>query len=593
MDKEILGKIYKKEVGRWAVSILLTLILFVIAGSFSERVFFINDDENMLYTFAGYYTNGQPFEHNFVNYVLGGFFRLMYTLIPSLPWYGIYHVVILYLAVMIINKTILKVGWKKQLSIWNSILICIGVYFIVLVYPTLLMQFTTTATYAGAAAVALILGEDWEKDSKATKIIDGALSILLMLLCYMHRYNTGYVLFCFYAGTILYQYCKLFFPGKTNTAKRQVINLFVQVLILVLMLASVITISTIKRNTDGWEYFRAYDSARFKVTDYPHDTIYENPGLYEAIGWNEPLYTLTATGWWFFMDENVNADTFTAIAETGYFNKDKSTLEDMINCARTLIRNDQTARLTLIFVLVLIMLVVFNAVTDKNRKEHIWEYLYCLCMTMGMIVLCTYLCYQQRLPLRAFHTITIPFIVVIVITLIRLKKYKVKEKTMVLKEAVMYVSAIAVIVIVAIMNLSEIHTLAEERYNKSQRTLMIEEYAIENPENFYVYDTSLTFRYLPFTVYTEKYPSNLMFWGGMGWNSPAFFKQLQLNGLDNLYSDVFFKDNVYYITWDDYVMNDCTMRERFMSYMELKFPGVKIEQVDSIGNNINVYKFSY
>ena len=239
------------------------------------------------------------------------------------------------------------------------------------------------------------------------------------------------------------------------------------------------------------------------------------------------------------------------------------------------------------------MLVVLNAVTDKNRKEHIWEYLYCLCMTKGMIVLCTYLCFQQRLPLRAFHTITIPFIVVIVITLIRLKEYKVKEKAMVLKEAVMYVSAISVIIIVAIMNLSEIHTLAEERYNKSQRTLMIEEYAIENPENFYVYDTSLTFRYLPFTVYTEKYPSNLMFWGGMGWNSPAFFKQLQLNGLDNLYSDVFFKDNVYYITWDDYVMNDCTMRERFMNYMELKFPGVKIEQVDSIGNNINVYKFSY
>ena len=116
---------------------------------------------------------------------------------------------------------------------------------------------------------------------------------------------------------------------------------------------------------------------------------------------------------------------------------------------------------------------------------------------------------------------------------------------------------------------------------------------MESPENFYIYDTSLTFRYLPFTVYTEKFPSNLMFWGGMGWNSPAFFKQLEINGLDNLYSDIFLNNNVYYITWDSYVVNGRTMRERFLSYMASKFPGIKIEQKDSIGNNINVYKFTY
>lgn len=591
MNKKIVRDVYKREIGRWAIALILTLVLFAIASCFSERVFFINDDENMLYTFAGYYTNGQPFEHNFVNYVLGGFFRLLYTLVPSLPWYGIYHVAILYLAVAIINKTILKIAFKHRVSLWKSCLICVGLYFIVFVYPTLLMQFTTTATYAGAAAVALVLGKDFERDSKGTQIADGVLSVTLILLCYMHRYNTGYVQFCFYGGTVLYQYCKLFVCRKKQWAKRGIGSLSLQMFILVLGLVSVISINAIKRDTEGWDYFKAYDSARFKVTDYPHDTIYENPELYQSLGWSEPLYTLTATGWWFFMDENVNAETFTAIAETGYYNANKSSLRDMVYCALTLFNNDQTARITLAFVIFLIMFVFCKFLADKNKKKHLWEYLYCLCMTMGIGVLSAYLCYQQRLPLRAFHTIMIPFIVVTVVTIIRLNENKPKQHF--LKNVFVLMASIVVIGVVAVMNLTEIHGLADDRYNKSQRTLMIEEYAMDNPENFYVYDTSLTFRYLPFTVYTEKYPSNLMFWGGMGWHSAAFYKQLEINGFKTLYSDVFFKEDVYYITWDDYVANGVTMRDRFMWYMETKFPGVTIEKVDSIGNNINVYKFGY
>ena len=594
-EKEMIRKLYKTEIGRWAMALVFTFIIFIIAGIFYERVFFINDDENIMYTLAGYFTNGQPFEHVFLNYVLGGFFRLLYTLAPSMPWYGIYHVLVLYFSIVIINKTILKESWKRDIPLWKGIIVCGVLYGVAFIYPTVLIQFTTTATFAGTSAVVLVLGKDWELDSSFTKIIDGVLSIFLILLCYMHRYNTGYVLFCFLGGTILYQYCKIFSSiNSKRHFKQKLRGLSLQVGLICIGLLCVVVISSRKRNTAGWEYFREYDSARFKVTDYPHDTMEQNPALYDSIGWSSELYDLAANGWWFFMDENINANSFKAIAETGYYKERGADLHSILNCAWQLFTEDQIARIILVFIIIIVLYGGSAFYTDPNKKRHIWEYLYIVCMILGVGVLCTYLCYKQRFPLRAFHTITIPFISVTVITLIRLQKGKVLENVQNnLRNIVFKVVLVVLTGIALTINLNVIGTQTEERLEKSLRTLQVEKYAMESPENFYIYDTSLTFRYLPFTVYTEKFPSNLMFWGGMGWNSPAFFKQLEINGLDNLYSDIFLNNNVYYITWDSYVVNGRTMRERFLSYMASKFPGIKIEQKDSIGNNINVYKFTY
>ena len=122
---------------------------------------------------------------------------------------------------------------------------------------------------------------------------------------------------------------------------------------------------------------------------------------------------------------------------------------------------------------------------------------------------------------------------------------------------------------------------------------MIENYAINNQNNIYIYDTSLTFRYNPFVIYSGKYPSNMFFWGGMGWNSPTFYTQLQMNNLTELYSTVFFEDNVYYISRNNYYISDnLKLSDVFFEYMIETYGDIDVNITEHLDNNIDVYKLS-
>lgn len=584
-------KIYEKELGRWIIALLSTLILFGVIALISPKVFFINDDENIMYTLAGYYTDGIPFDHSFLNYVLAGFLRLLYTFAPSVPWYGIFHVSVLFSSVAIIEKTILKEGYYRNFTWYTSLVIGISFFLMFLTYPTILMQFTTTSAFAGTAAVVLVLDKKYEKDSKTELILDDVLSVLFLLLCFMHRKNTGYVILCFYGGTVLYQFIKiLFLRSKKERLSKNIWKFILQLFISIVALLCVISIDSVKRNTDGWQYFYAYDNARFKMTDYPHDSFEENPELYSSIGWNEELYELAGKSWWFFMDDKINADSFKKISQTGYYSSTPTTFSEIISSAKGLFMSDRIAQIAFIGSIVIIIFLIIIFIRDRRKKAHIWDYLYACGIAFGSFILCFYLCYRQRFPLRAYHTIVIPFLAIMIIVIVRLMELRnIKKSGSICKCAII----ISIAVIIGSYSIAISKKQAVDRIDKSNRTLQIEQYAMKNPENFYIYDTSLTFRYLPFTTYVGMYPSNLMFWGGMGWNSPAFFKQLELNGLGYLYSDILLNDNTYYISWDDYQVNGKTMKDRLTSYMEVTFPGIKITLVDTLDNNINIYKFSY
>lgn len=588
-------KLYEKELGRWGIALFAGVFLFVIVSVISPKAFFINDDENIMYTLAGYYTNGIPGDHSFVNYVLASALRGLYSLFPRQPWYGIFHVYVLLFAVVIVEKTIIKEGFYADWSIFQSLLIGVGLFLTVLVYPTILMQFTTTAAFAGTAAVALVLGRRPQSDSKVEQTVDGILSGIFLLLCYMHRKNTGYVILCFYVGTVLLQYVKIITYKKEPEKKGGRIKRFSkQTIIAIAFLVCIIGIDSAQRSTAQWKEFYEYDNARFKVTDYPHDSFEENPELYKSIGWNTELYELAGKSWWFFMDPAINLESFQEIAQTGYYDQEPTNLSEIIVCAKELFLKDAIALITFISSAFAVFSLGYMFTKKKCRQKCMWECIYICCIALGSFALCAYLLYRQRFPLRAYQTIAIPAAMIFFVEIVRLsgairKNESEKGENWIKKGG----SILLFLVAVAIGGYTSIvaREQAIDRIEKSNRTLQIEYYAMQNPENFYVYDTSLTFRYLPFTVYTEKYPSNLMFWGGMGWNSPTFFKQLEMNGLDYLYSDVLLQENVYYITWDEYMPGNRTMKDRLVDYMKSIYPNIYLEQVDEISNNIHIYKF--
>ena len=150
---------FRKRNHFWLLSFILSSLFFLTVHYSTPVVFFINDDENILYSLAGYYTNGSPADHSFVNYVLGSFIRMLYRAFPILPWYGIYHVLVLFLSIAVLNRCILKAGQEGN-CLFFSYFFLIIFHIVLYLYMVILMQFTTTSAIAGSAAIALIFLRD-------------------------------------------------------------------------------------------------------------------------------------------------------------------------------------------------------------------------------------------------------------------------------------------------------------------------------------------------------------------------------------------------------------------------------------------------
>lgn len=94
----------------------------------------------------------------------------------------------------------------------------------------------------------------------------------------------------------------------------------------------------------------------------------------------------------------------------------------------------------------------------------------------------------------------------------------------------------------------------------------IEDYAAENPGNIYITGISLPREGGPWRVYKKGLPYNLFFWGGSSCYSPIYYAQLKRNGLEHLFMEDFFAENVYFIAREE-------PDEYLLKVMEEKFPG--------------------
>lgn len=568
------------------ISIIITGIFFFIIYCTSPVVFFINDDENIMYTLAGYYTNGIPGDHSFVNYLLGRGISTLYSWLPSVPWYGVFHVMVLFTSITAIGYTILKESSVRKLLPILAVCLFACITLLCFTFPVTLMQFTVTSAIAGTAAVALLL---------AGGAGNSILSVVFMVLCYLHRKNTGNVILCFYALTAAYQFLRNLLKKKQEKLNISGMSVLKPVIALVLAVACIfgcVFISeSVVRTTDEWDAFYEYDEARFKVTDYDHDSFSENPEMYEQMGWTASLYRLSCSSFLFFMDERINADSFNTISATGYQSTDSSLKECVDNFIK-LITGETQAMICLVLIMVLFLLVALLSI--KNIKKLWLEVLLAEGAVLGAGVMILYLCWKGRFILRAFQTIAYPTIVILAIVLLRVMGAIMTKKPG--KPAIIVGSVLLLVAGLVTVNLghglmAESRELAHSRQVKSNRTHAVEEYAIENPENMYIYDTSLTFRYSPFVTYVDAYPSNVSYWGGMGWNSPTLLDQAEQNGIDKMQSDIFFRDDVYYVSYSGYTTGNGTpIKDVFMDYMTETYGDVTIKLVDSITPEIGVYK---
>ena len=593
MGKRLANRIealYAAPRGRWLLSALMAALCVVLTYAFFDVTFLNNDDTNIMYALAGYRTGAPYPTHRFINVLLGLFISGLYTALPAVPWWAAYQLGMLLLSLTVIGACVLKTAHHSGVSPWPALVLAVILYLGAFVYAVAWMTFTLTAGMLGTAAVALLLSLD-ESDAARTKRLGVSGAILLLLLCFFTRNSSGYSMLCFIGAAALYR-----LVSARKGARRRVIAVSAVGAALVMLAVFV--------NGLGVSYYNpsrygAFEAARGHFIDYPHAAYADDPAFFDEMGWDETIYDLADN--LCYIDPAVDAETMERAA--GYrLDADKGVtqrLSDTLAYGIDFFRGSGATEYML--VLVVLMWLVAPICYSTNRRGRLALFIACA-TAAGAFLICFYLCYKGRFPVRTFMLVAIP--TTVVEALLSLKLYGLNERRF-LKLSVWrtlftqksYRQRKAFYAVAAVLSLLAVcwsltkTQIALFSYDKSQRvaeSAAVEEYVMAHPDNVYITDVTSVENLAAFTTYPDAKPTNLIDWGGTSMPSGWKTAQIAINGFTALSADMFARDNVYFIT-----ERDGDKLRLLNAYLEKHAGARGYVQTDEIAGAIVVYRFGF
>ncbi len=314
--------------------------------------------------------------------------------------------------------------------------------------------------------------------------------------------------------------------------------------------------------------------------------------MYQSLGWD--LYLVRLVNKWFFMHEAVTKDALQSINE--HKAQKKQTLKDAADLwIKKLVQNG--SMVTLQESVWLGILILFSALYFIR-----WKTISLMAALRPWVWLAAYLtemlyfAWNGRVVQRVMEAILfltmIPSLLDIACALENSIPEKWREKGLrwfpVEIWSICAVVAVGLFLITPLFKTSpwnKVFLLRNDRGVTYRRNEM-EAYAIDHPNTLFIYDYGLSPGGSPWTVYPKQKPTNLIFWGGSGYNSPLYYKQLRANGYDTLYADVFLGNPIC-------IMGRTTQPEVFgllSAYMSATYPG-SVYETETTGKGFSIYRF--
>lgn len=300
----------------WLYSFVSSLAAFVIIYILCPVQFDSNDDSAIQMILSGSMSGGEPEgQLVFINRWFGFAISQLFRAVPSIPWWALVHILILFLSVLLTNyalAVLYRWGWRRhsrkgcgQILIGLQMLFDLSLF----LYPIARMQFSITSSVAPACVAFSIIvlafcgrSADMRSHFSFTACF---ISVLITVCAACMRFESA-VIACFYA-VLAGGYVAISSSSDMQTKKRVIAVLALgAVLVLIGYVAD-------KNSYDSseWETFLETDRQRSGFMDYPHATYAEDAELYESVGWNEETYNLVTN--WCFMLDSVNGESFGAI----------------------------------------------------------------------------------------------------------------------------------------------------------------------------------------------------------------------------------------------------------------------------------------
>ena len=581
-------------VARIVLPILISALLIIATIALVHPAFATIDDARVLYVNAGYASGSPEGTYLFSNALWGNLLATLYSLVPQINWYVIYQIGCVLIASSALGISLLQFGKRAGASFVSLAGIGVLLYIVMFQNAVMLMHFEVCAAMMGVAGITLLLFSDWTK-KKAGNVACRVLSIFLMLVCYMQEENTFYASLTFYLLAAFYQAVSATRLTSNQAKKKKVAQ---SVLAPAAVIVGVLVLLQINNLSMGfaWEEYLEYNPYRIAFWDYPHETFSENSGLYTSAGWSEEFYK--ATQYMYFMDDRFDAGSLSKIV--GPFSRGGSSIDEspLISIPAVLYKLFKTEVLTrwqLLLGTAICLSALLIYVRTRRRRGVLLEGLLCLGAALLSVVLCLYLAWRGRLPLRAWEVIALPGITVCLFALFKLylANKGVSDKTVsrVRAGSICLTIALSAIVCVGLSDIepyiSRLNSSLEYRYEMNDHVNAVEQYAMAHPDKVFV--TGYYYQnYNPFTCYQNEKPINVVAWGSSYYMTPVYLDQMNSIGRDRLTSSNLLEDDVYLIVNSD----SSEDIETVYSMLASDYGATKLKFVESVDSVMKVYKVS-
>ena len=513
-------------------------LLFVIKA-YAEYIPYneTNDDTGMAALVSGAYGGGET-HLVFINVIFTLFMRLFYIINSSINWYSLFQFIITFISFTVIGYVLIeRIGKKIGVIIFILLMAAFHTDFY------LLYQFTRVSTICGIAGYLLIFHSiEKEKYLKGT-ILGGG----MVLLGFLVRYSSSMSILPF-AGMLGIVYTlgnRKYWPLQKNLKK-----LSRYFLTFGLLFSSIIICVLADRafyySDPEWKEYYEYNKIRAQILDYgwpePWPSYSEHAEEYEKLGISENDSVLYSSG--VLSDvENLPMEKLEQILE---FKQNQNNFE--FNIIEFLYYSYNYFINNVYIWFILIAIILYLLLFKYKTRYTILVMINCAVFA-GIFA---YYYYQNRIVPRAF--VSTVFVTVCIILFcydkenLLVKKFDARQ-TLLLGSASIFFSLVYVS--------PHYLELQDSRLNVDK----LYDVLATDKESVYVAGRDVfrwNYRYFDaYKVIPEDFYSNQINIGGWLSRTPTMNKQMEKFGVENLYTDLVEKDNMYFYT-DSYADILCT-----------------------------------
>lgn len=568
---------------------IMTIVFLVLICLTLPIAYYTNDERAIADLLSGI-ALGYPTCHTvYVNQILGLIVSRLYMFCPDIPWWATLHLVLISLGMYFSFRSIVCIGYQKQMPIAVLVLICILMEVILFLPFTVRLAFTVTPAVLASGIIATFFVMKPCKKRKWEYLRVFILSTFFCL-CYMMRSAAGIVQSCFLLLGIIY-YCFNRDEEKRIWKKMSmaacVILLFFMEVVFVQAGHHLIQQRTVvqsKNNSDQHSVNDTYNTYRAAFWDYPHKSYDEDPELFESVGWNKELYVLASDGY-FMLDDDCDLKAFNKFLDTEVIKMTTVNYKNWLKSAAGYLKSGSRAK----GYFILFILNVFGCLFMLEKRLRKLDTWIGLCNIIGSFGLFIFECMHGRVLDRIVIIILIPMTVINIILILKNKRSSKKSCRL----AMVFLSLGCV--------LGGWGLRAQYQIDSNYRTVSMSksfldlyQYAAKRLDNIYIYDLSVgNGNNIPaFFNEGKNRAYNLFSWSASKYDRE---EKRQANHIQQLNCESFRNDNVYYVT--KYQKNWPQSMEYWMDYMyrlmRKKYRVVGVEVADVMENEYMVLHFIF